>query len=409
MNKRDKTQARSLAIQTGSPLFKSPLHVGRPNVGDVGAFLGRVEEMLNRRWFTNDGPLVREFEQAISDLTGVRHCVAMCNATIALEHAARALEMTGEVIVPAFTFVATAHCLQWQEITPVFCDIDPETHNIDPSVVERLITPRTTGIIGVHVWGRPCDTEGIERVAAKHKLKVIYDAAHALGCSHKGKMVGHNGSCEVFSFHATKFVNSFEGGAVVTNSDELADKLRFMRNFGFSGTDGVAYLGSNGKMTEVCAAMGLSSLESIDRLIEVNRRNWGFYRQHFCGLPGINLIDIDSMERSNYQYVVAEVDASVCPLSRDEIVSVLHAENVLVRKYFWPGVHKMEPYRSLQPNAGLLLPQTEKIASRVLLFPNGELIGEDEIYSIAGVMASAMANAPEVRKYLKGTPGGIRA
>jgi dTDP-4-amino-4,6-dideoxygalactose transaminase len=165
----------------------------------------------------------------------------MCNATIALEIAIRALELRGEVIVPAYTFIATAHSLQWQEITPVFADMDPRTHNIDPGSIERLITPRTTGIIGVHVWGRPCDVEGLERLANRHHLKVLYDAAHAFGCSHRGRKIGGFGSCEVFSFHATKFINSFEGGAVVTNDHALADRLRLMRNFGFAGYDNVIY------------------------------------------------------------------------------------------------------------------------------------------------------------------------
>ena len=208
---------RPLAIESGSPAFDAPLHVGRPNLGDREVMLRRVNEMFDRRWFTNDGPLVKEFEARIQKLVGAKHCVAMCNATIALEIAIRALELRGEVIVPAYTFVATAHALQWQEITPVFCDMDPETYNIDPAKIERLITPRTTGIIGVHVWGRPCDTDAIESIAGKHTLQVMYDAAHAFGCSRLGQMVGSFGSCEVFSFHATKFINSFEGGAMVTD------------------------------------------------------------------------------------------------------------------------------------------------------------------------------------------------
>ena len=215
-----KTNNVSLAIFGGTPAFQQPLHVGRPNLGDREAMLRRVNEIFDRRWFTNDGPLVKEFEARIQELVGVKHCVAMCNATIALEIAIRALELRGEVIVPAYTFIATAHALQWQEITPVFADMDPATHNIAPETIERLITPRTTGIIGVHVWGRPCDTEAIESIAEKHKLKVMYDAAHAFGCSHRGQMIGSFGACEVFSFHATKFINCFEGGAVVTNDDD---------------------------------------------------------------------------------------------------------------------------------------------------------------------------------------------
>src|ERR1044071_4795241 len=222
-----------LALLGAEPAFPEPLHVGRPNVGDRRAFLDRARDVLDRRWLTNDGPLVREFEQSVAEIVGVKHCVAMCNATVALEIAIRAAELKGEVIVPAYTFVATAHALQWQEITPVFADMDPATHNLDPGCIERLITPRTSGIIGVHIWGRPCDTRAISAIAERHDLKVMYDAAHAFGCSAGGGAVGTFGSCEVFSFHATKFINCFEGGAAVTNDDVLAQKMRLMRNFGF--------------------------------------------------------------------------------------------------------------------------------------------------------------------------------
>ena len=264
----------SLAILGGAPTFREPLHVGRPNLGDRNRFLERAGEIFDRNRLTNDGPMVREFEERIRKIADVKHCVAMCNATIAMEIALRALELRGEVIVPAYTFIATAHALQWQEITPVFADVEPATHNMDPQSIERLLTPRTTGIIGVHVWGRPCDTEAIEAIAQKHHLKVMYDAAHAFGCSHQGRMIGGFGECEVFSFHATKFINSFEGGAVMTNNDDLAAKLRLMRNFGFAGYDKVIYAGTNGKMTEICAAMGLTSLESMQGMLAANRRNF---------------------------------------------------------------------------------------------------------------------------------------
>jgi dTDP-4-amino-4,6-dideoxygalactose transaminase len=230
-----------------------PLYVGTPNVGNREALLVRINDMLDRRWLSNNGPLVQEFEKKICDLLGVKHAVAMCNATVALEIASKALDLKGEVILPSYTFIATAHALQWQDITPVFADMEPESHNIDPAKIEALITPHTTGIVGVHVWGRACDTEAIEEIARKHNLRVMYDASHGFGCSVGGRMLGNFGACEVFSFHATKFINCFEGGAVVTNDDALAEKLRLMRNFGFKGFDNVIYLGVNGKMSEVCA------------------------------------------------------------------------------------------------------------------------------------------------------------
>jgi dTDP-4-amino-4,6-dideoxygalactose transaminase len=262
-----------LAFFGGQPLFEETLHVGKPNVGSREKFFARMQDLFDRGWLTNNGPYVREFEQRFTELTGTKHFIAMCNGTIALEIAVRALGMTGEVIVPSFTLIAKAHCFQWHEITPVFCDIDTQTHTIDPEKIERLITPKTTGIIAVHLWGRPCNIEALQEIADRRGLKLLYDASHALGVSHQGTMVGNFGHAEVFSFHATKFVNCFEGGAIVTNDDMVAKKVRLMKNFGFSGLDNVIYLGTNGKMSEASAAMGLTSLEIIDEIIEVNKNN----------------------------------------------------------------------------------------------------------------------------------------
>lgn len=387
-----------LAIAGGQPRFSQPLHVGRPNVGDTRRLFERIQGVVARRWFTNDGPVVREFEQKISELTGVKQCITMCNATVALEIAIRALDFRGEVIVPSYTFVATAHALQWQEITPVFADIDPETLNMDPGCLERLITPRTTGIIGVHVWGRPCNTRAIEEIARKHGLKVMYDAAHAFGCSHENKMIGNFGECEVVSFHATKFLNSFEGGAILTNNNELAEKMRLMRNFGFAGYDRVIYLGTNGKMTEIAAAMGLTSLEIIEDLIRVNRSNYEQYQEQLQGIPGISLIDYTTTEKRNFHYIVVQVDPAVCPLNRDELVEVLHAENVLARKYFWPGCHRMQPYRALFPNAYLLLPNTELRGARVMVLPTGQCVSKKDITAISEIIRSALGQSGRLKR-----------
>ena len=219
-----KNSINNLALFGGVPAFDEILHVGRPNIGNREQLLSRINDMFDRRWLTNNGPFVLELEQKLAAFLGVRHCIAMCNATIALEIAARALGLHGEVIVPSFTFIATAHALQWQEIIPVFCDVDPLTHNIDPSKIENLITPRTTGILGAHVWGRVCNINALQDIANKHNLHLMFDAAHAFACSHQGKMIGGFGDAEVFSFHATKFFNSFEGGAVTTNDDDAGKK-----------------------------------------------------------------------------------------------------------------------------------------------------------------------------------------
>jgi len=403
---RDTSILADLAIFGGKPAFAEKLHVGRPNIGDRARLVERFNNILDTKWLSNMGPYEREFEQRLADMIGTKHCIAMCNATVAMEIAVRALGLTGEVIVPSFTFIATAHALHWQQITPVFCDIDPKTHNIDPQRIEELITPRTTGIFPVHLWGRACDTDAIAEIAARRNLKVLYDAAHAFGCSHAGRTIGGFGECEVFSFHATKVINSFEGGAVVTDDAELADRMRLMRNFGFSDYDKVIHLGINGKMTEVSAAMGLTSLDAIAEIVAVNRRNWEAYRESFMALRGISLIEYDPTEENNYHYVVIEVDPETAPLSRDELLAVLHAENVLARRYFWPGCHRMEPYRSLYPNARVFLPQTERVAAQVMTLPTGQAITSEIIRVICEIIGSAFENAGEIRRMLAKKPAG---
>ncbi|MFZ0638344.1 MAG: aminotransferase class I/II-fold pyridoxal phosphate-dependent enzyme [Candidatus Acidiferrales bacterium] len=389
-----------LAIFGTSPAFAEKLHVGRPNIGNRARFLARINDMLDRNWLTNDGPYVQEFEKRVAEFVAVRHCVAMCNATVALEIAIRALGLTGEVIVPSFTFIATAHALQWQEITPVFCDIDPRTHNLDPAQVETMITPRTTAIIGVHTWGRACDIDALQAIARRRNLQLLFDAAHAFACSYRGKLIGGFGRCEVFSFHATKFFNTFEGGAVLTNDDALAGKMRLMRNFGFQGNDNVIYIGTNGKMTEASAAMGLTSLESLGEFMETNRRNHRAYRREIAAIPGVSLMAYDENERSNFQYIVLEVDEAAAGLSRDELLAVLSAENVLARRYFFPGCHRMEPYRSYFPHAALVLPETEKLCRRVLVLPNGASVNDEIIAKLCRILATAIAHAPAVRAHL---------
>lgn len=378
-------KSQDLAINGAPPAFDELLHVGRPNIGSRDAFMKHVDKIFENRWLSNNGPMVQEFEQRVADYHGVKHCVAMCNGTIALEIAIRALGLEGEVIVPSYTFIATAHALSWQAITPVFADIDPVTHNLDPNAVRRMITPRTSGIIGVHLWGRGAPVDELQAIADEHGLKLMFDAAHAFGCSYKGKMIGNFGACEVLSFHATKFFNTFEGGAVVTNDDELAETMRLMRNFGFSGLDNVIHPGTNGKMIEVAAAMGLVNLDAIDSVIEANRRNHQVYRQALFGLPGISLLSFDEAERNNYQYVVMEVGEG-CPVSRDQIIDALHAENIRARKYFWPGCHNMQPYRDLYPHAGLLLPNTQRVSDRVVVLPTGTTMTSEMVNAVATVI-----------------------
>lgn len=395
-----KRDVDDLALFGGPRAFAEPVHVGRPNIGDRGRLLARIEGMLDRRWLSNDGPLVREFEARIAERLGVRHCVATANGTVALEMAIRATGMRGEVLVPSFTFVATAHALQWQAIRPVFCDVDPATHTLDPDALAARIGPQTSGILAVHLWGRACDVERIEAFAAAHGLPVVYDAAHAFGCTHGGRPIGGFGNAEVLSFHATKFINSFEGGAIVTNDDSLAHRARQMRNFGFAGYDQVTELGTNGKMSEACAAMGLTSLESFDEFVAVNRRNHDAYAKQLAGIAGLRLVAYDDRERNNHQYVVLEVDEALA-LSRDELVELLHAENVLARRYFFPGAHRMQPYATLYPDAGRHLPHTEALCARILSLPTGTATSLADVERICHLLAFLLRNGESIARRLR--------
>jgi dTDP-4-amino-4,6-dideoxygalactose transaminase len=285
-------------------------HVGRPNLGDRNLLMQKLADVLDRNWLTNDGPLLIELESSLAQLLGVKHCICMSSGTLSLELVIRGMGLKGEVILPSFTFIATAHALQWHGIRPVFCDIDPVTLCIDPERAESLITDKTTAIIGVHIYGRACNTNALERIANKHNLRLVYDAAHAVGCTQHGRAIGGFGHCEVFSFHATKVFNTIEGGAITTNESELADRLRRTRNFGYpgDGSESTVELGTNAKMNEFCAAMGLTNLASLDDFIKINKDNYETYKLALAGIPGIDLYTFDHNELNNYQYVIALVD-----------------------------------------------------------------------------------------------------
>ncbi len=399
-----KSRIEELAIFGGTPAFSTELHVGRPNIGNRQTLLERINDVLERKWLTNDGPCVKDFEQRICELIGVRHCIAVCNATIGLEIAIKALGLSGEVILPSFTFIASAHALRWLGITPVFCDIDPATHNIDPLRVTEMITERTTAVIGVHVWGRPCKVDALVDLTRSHELKLLFDAAHAFGSSYKGRMIGSFGNAEIFSFHATKFINSFEGGAIVTNDDELAAKLRLARNFGFAGLDTVVCLGTNGKMNEVSAAMGLTSLESFEEFVAANYRNYKEYQQRLADIPGISVLRYNKGEKCNYQYLVLEINEEAMGISRDQLQDILWAENIFARRYFYPGCHQMEPYRTDNPQAALRLLQTEKLAKSVLCLPTGSAVNSGQVNVICELIEFIVKHAKEVKERLSMKP-----
>jgi dTDP-4-amino-4,6-dideoxygalactose transaminase len=382
----------------GKPAFEKPLYVGAPFVEpETRALYHRLmDDAFERNYLTNSGPHAQELERQVARLHGVEHCAVICNATIAQIILLKALRLSGEVILPSFTFIATAHAVLWENLTPVFCDIDAGTCMADPAHVESLITPRTCAIIGVHLFGNVCDAPALEAIARRHGLALLFDAAHAFGCSLGERSVGGFGKAEFLSFHATKFFGTFEGGAILTNDSELDRHARMLRNFGFRGYDDVGFLGINGKMSESSAAMGLASLPRVPERIERNRATREIYRRHLGAIPGISILPSGVLGRSNHQYLVAFVDSDAFGLSRDLLVAALWRENVIVRKYFHPGCHQMDFYRSRFREAPPPLPVTETAAKRIVCFPMNLPSPERDVPRIAEIAANIRDHAKEI-------------
>jgi dTDP-4-amino-4,6-dideoxyglucose len=392
-----KTAVGELAALGGAPAFDRPLHVGRPNVGDREAILAGIDEALRERWLSNDGAKLQAFEARLSERLGGLHCVATCNATLALQIVLRALDVEGEVVLPALTFVATAHAVAWERLAPVFADVDPESLCMGPDEAAARIGADTGALLGVHLWGRSGDPEGLERLARERDLPLVFDAAHALGSSRGERPLSSFGDAAVLSFHATKIANSFEGGAIVTADRELAERAKTMRNFGFVDEDEIVGLGTNAKLSEAGAVMGLASLDALDGFLAADRDNYAAYSEALADAPGISLLAFDPPEETNCHYVVIDVDPAAAGLSRDELRAMLVAENVLARRYFYPGCHRVPPYDRLpQPP----LPVTERVLDRCLSLPTGTAVSPEEATTVGRVIRLALSQPEAVRDAL---------
>jgi len=345
------------------------LVVGRPNLPHLGDFYRYAEKIWESGRLTNNGPLVRELESRIADKLNVAHCVCVANCTLGLQIVARALELTGNVIMPSWTFVATAHALSWIGLNPVFADV--KGHHLDPDAVRQIITSKTSAILHVHTWGQPGYVDELFDIASGHGIALICDAAHAFGCSHRNWPIGNFGDAEVFSFHATKFFGTFEGGAITTNDSDLAQRCRRMRTFGFEDSE-VVDMGTNAKMSEIHAAMGLCMTDELRVITACNKINYLRYKERL----GDMMILHTEGDTQNYQYIVIE---SEC---KDEIADELKEIGVLARKYFHPGVHQLPPYNAQEWN----LPNTERLAQRTLCLPTGSSVTPDDITEICDIV-----------------------
>lgn len=364
---------------------KSLIYVTQPHLPPVEDFIIHVRQIWENRQLTNGGPFHEQLESALCEYLGVEYLSLFANGTLALVTALQALRISGEVITTPYSFVATAHSLLWNRSTPVFVDIDPVTLNLDPAKIEEAITPQTTAIMPVHVYGQPCDVEGIQKIADKHGLKVIYDAAHAFAVQcHCGSLLNH-GDLSVLSFHATKVFNTFEGGAIISPNIETKERVDNLKNFGFVNDTTVMAAGINGKMSEICAAMGLLQLKSINEAIERRGEIDAQYRQLLQAIPGIRCLARPSHYKANFGYFPIFIDQDY-PESRDQVFHRLKASGVVARRYFYPLITDFPMYRGFPSANSENLPNARSVANKVLCLPIYPKLTEAEVFGVVSLL-----------------------
>ena len=346
----------------------SNIYVTQPLLPPLDEFVSYLEEIWNNKWLTNNGPFHQRLEEELARELGVEHISLFANGTIALITALQCLRITGEVITTPFSFVATAHSLHWNGVKPVFADIDPVSFNLDPARIEAAISPSTTAIMPVHVYGRPCDVDAIQDIAARYGLRVIYDAAHAFGVRIAGKSILTYGDLSVLSFHATKVFNTFEGGAIVCRDRQTKERIDFLKNFGFADETTVVAPGINGKMNELQAAFGLLQLKHIDQALERRRAIDAKYRAALGGIRGLRIPELPKEVTSNFSYFPV-LFSSQFPVTRDALYGELKAHGILSRRYFYPLISEFPTYRGLPSASPNNLPVATKVASEILCLP----------------------------------------
>jgi len=369
-----------------------PFHVNRPNLPDPGGtakFFAGLGDMLNRRWLTNDGKYVREFERKMEDMVGARYAIAMANGTLGLMLTLQACKRDGltKVLVPAFTFPATVLSILWCGCEPVFCDVDEETHCLSLAETRAKWEDGVGVVMPVNVWGNCCAFHPSD-LATLPETRVIYDSAHALGCKVRGIPVGNFGTAEVFSFHATKTCHAFEGGVVCTGSTELAERLRSMRNFGYPGRghSDIETLGMNAKMSEVHALMGTCTLDNFLDFMRVNERNYQCYRDCLHDVEGVSILEYDPAVQGNYQYIVCRIAGGL--ENRNFVHEFLTERGVIAKRYYFPGCHKLTIFNRWYVD----LPVTDRLCESVLVLPNGTDLDEDDVEWICGLVSKAVAS-----------------
>ena len=348
---------------------KKQITVTSPLLPSLEEFIPYLQQIWDSKWITNNGIFHQQLEQALCEFLGVKYISLFTNGTLPLITALQALRITGEVITTPYSFVATTHALWWNGIKPVFVDIDPETGNLDPDKIEAAITPKTTAIMPVHVYGTPCDTERIKEIADKYGLKVIYDAAHAFGVKKDGESILNAGDMSTLSFHATKVYNTIEGGALVMHDAETKKRIDYLKNFGFAGETTVVAPGINSKMDEIRAAYGLLNLKQVDAAIVARKQVAIRYREVLKDVEGIAFFDDQPNITHNYSYFPIFVDAEKYGMTRDELYFKMKEQNVFGRRYFYPLISDFSTYRGLESAKPENLPNARKMADSVICLP----------------------------------------
>ena len=361
---------------------KDIITVTSPLLPNLDEFTESLKEIWESKWITNNGQFHQKLEAALAEYLKVPYVSLFTNGTLPLLTALQALRITGEVITTPYSFVATTHALWWNGIKPVFVDIDPSTGNIDPQKIEAAITPRTTAILPVHVYGKPCDTEAIQAIADKYGLKVIYDAAHAFGVEVNGESLLNAGDMSTLSFHATKVFNTIEGGAMVMHDEKTKQRIDYLKNFGFANEIEVVGPGINSKMDEIRSAYGLLNLKQVDAAIAARQKVAVAYREALRNVDGISFWDDMPGVRHNYSYFPIFVDAEKYGMTRDELYVKMKDQGVWGRRYFYPLISEFSTYRGLESSRPENLPNAHMMADTVICLPMHHALSEEEINRI---------------------------
>ena len=349
--------------------LEKPIYVTQPAMPPLDEFTEYLKEIWDNKILTNNGPFHQQFEKELAEYLGVKYISVFSNGTLALMTALQALKITGEVITTPFSFVATTHSLWWNNIKPVFVDIEPDYFTLDPEKVEAAITPQTTAIMPVHVYGNPCKLEQLQQIADTYGLKLIYDAAHVFGVKINGNSILNYGDLSILSFHATKVFNTIEGGAIVCPDEKTKKRIDYLKNFGFAGETTVIEPGINAKMNEMQSAYGLLQLKYVDEYIVKRKIVADLYREQLKEIPGIRFLEDIVGIRHNYAYFPILVDENKYGKTRDELYEELKRHNIYGRRYFYPLISQFPSYRGLSSAKAANLPVSEEVASRVICLP----------------------------------------